>query len=67
MHQDVTGGNAVIKKIQEVGRNILIVDHLGGIYLFREGELIDKAGMGISDCDCVGMSVNNRWLGVGSR
>ena len=57
----------MIRKIQEIAGNILIVDSIGGIYLFREGELLDRAGLGMSGCDCAGISVNGKWLGVGSR
>ena len=63
----MTGEMVVIRKIQEIAGNILIVDSIGGIYLFREGELLDRAGLGMSGCDCAGISVNGKWLGVGSR
>ena len=67
MHAAVVGGEVKIRRIVAMGRNLAIVDAIGGIYLFRDGELVDKASLGISDIQCSSISVNGRWLGVGSR
>ena len=45
----------------------MIIDNAGGVYLFREGSLVDRAALNISGCDSVGVAVNGRWVGVSSR
>ena len=67
VHREVAGEGLLIRKMAEVGRCLLIVDAAGGVYLFREGELVDSGMLRISGVDGVGVSQSGRWLGVASR